>query len=332
MRPAADNWLDARALPYWTPPPRGLPPTADARPAAYYDPTTENRDLIVVPPPIRPLPPVSEEGDVNTCAPPQFGAPKEGVFQQLSFTKTVLLGGAGDNISFLDFALKSTFGFPLPTRDAPLLVSPGFTAHLLDGPTSTDLPGHLFETFVEFRHLRRINSALAIDLAFLPGIFGDYAFINSTTWRYQGRGAVVFTCNPALQLVAGIAYIDRENIRYLPIAGLIWVPNDKWRIEAIAPRPRIAHQFAGGSRRQWWSYLAGEFGGNSYSILRATGEQDVATYQDLRMLVGIERKTVKGHNISWEAGYVFARHLEYKSGTPSLNPGETVLLRASTVY
>ena len=47
---------------------------------------------------------------------------------------------------------------------------------------------------------------------------------------------------------------------------------------------------------------------------------------------GIERKTVKGHNISWEAGYVFARHLEYKSGTPSLNPGETVLLRASTVY
>jgi hypothetical protein len=306
-------------------PPRALPANGGVAATAFLDATTEDRQL-VGPGRFMPLPPVAEQ--------PLFRAPgaKQGVLQYAGFTKTLLLGGAGDNIRFLDLAVKATLGFPFPSRQSPLLASPGFTAHLIDGPTTEDLPGHLFDSFLELRWLNFLSPQFTLDTAFIPGIYGDYAFVNASTWRYQGRIVGIWTCNPATQLVAGLAYLDREDVRFLPVAGLIWTPNDIWRFELVAPRPRIACQLCGDSRRQWWLYLGGEFGGNSYSILRTNGLQDVATYRDLRLLLGAERKKLGGRTLFWEAGYVFDRKLEYKSGTPTIFPGPTALLRAGAFY
>jgi hypothetical protein len=323
--PAEADWLASGAMPTHELPPRALPANAPAARTAFLDPTTENREL-VAPGRLMPLPPVAEQ--------PQYRMPgaKEGVLQYAGFTKTLLLGGAGDNIRFVDLAVKATLGFPAPTRQSPLLITPGFTAHLLDGPTTTDLPGHLFESYMEMRWLNILSPAFTLDLAFTPGLYGDYSYVNSQTWRFQGRAVGIYACNPALQLVAGLAYLDREDVRVLPVAGLIWIPNDWWRIEAVAPRPRIARQLFANCRRQWWAYVGGEFGGNSFSITRADGLRDVATYHDLRLLVGAERKKLAGRTIYWEAGFVFARKLEYKSGTPSIDPGPTALLRAGAYY
>lgn len=325
----ASDWLDARSMPTTDDPPRAMPAAGSPNRLAFFDATTEDRNLV----PdgrVMPLPPVTPEGAIPGPRPPVVGE-RESPLQQISFVKTLLLGAAGDNIRFVDFALRAVFGFPLPTRESPLVITPGFTGKLVDGPTTTDLPGHLFESFIEIRHLRPVSPSLTVDMAFTPGIYGDYSFVNGTTWRFQGRAAGIWTVNPVTKIIAGLAYIDREDIKFLPIAGVIWTPGDVWKFELVAPRPRISRLLSVNPKRQWLGYMAGEFGGNSYSITRAAGFRDVATYNDLRLLAGAERKADKA-GIYWELGWVFARHLEYLSGTPSISPGYTILFRTGAYH
>jgi len=78
--------------------------------------------------------------------------------------------------------------------------------------------------------------------------------------------------------------------------------------------------------------LAGEFGGNSYAIERAWGADDVATYRDLRLILGVERKTPAGGYHRLEGGYVFDRLITYESGTPDYAPSSTAMIRAEAVF
>lgn len=319
------DWLQAEELPL-VEPPRALPATESDVRFAYYDATTEDRTL-VAPGELAPLPPA---GNQRRFLPPPQG--RDGMLQHLGFTKTLILGGAGDNIRFIDLVAKGTIAFPAPTTDSPLLITPAFTAHLLDGPTTVHLPERLYDTYLEFRWLNVLTPRFTLDLAFSPGIYGDYAFVNRKTWRYQARAVGVFTTSCTTQLVAGVAFIDRENIGFLPVAGFIWTPSEVWNVELVVPRPKISKQLSLTYKREWRGYVAGEFGGNSYSILQTDGYQDIATYQDLRLLLGIERRKTGGRTLYWEAGYVFARKLEFASGTPSIDPGPTALLRSGAYY
>ncbi len=307
-------------------PPQAIPATSRPERYAFYDATTENRQLIT-PGELTPLPPTGDQPQFRSST-----AAKDGALQYLGFSKTLILGGAGNNIQFLDLAAKATIAVPAPTRKLPLLMSPAFVAHLVDGPTTTDLPGHLYESYIDFNWISFIRPWFTMDVGFTPGIYGDYSFINSKTWRFQGRLIAIFTTSSDAQWIIGITYLDREDVRFLPVAGFIWTPNPLWTFELVAPRPKISRQLSVSRNREWRGYVGGEFGGNSFSILRTTGYQDVATYHDLRLLLGVERKKLQGRTIFWEAGFVFARKLEYLSGTPSIEPGPTALFRAGAYY
>ena len=77
-----------------------------------------------------------------------------------------------------------------------------------------------------------------------------------------------------------------------------------------------------------WAYLKGELGGNSWSIQRVGGGHDVATYRDLRLILGYETLVTPGVAAQFEAGWVFSRKLMYDSSTPDLTPRDTFLIRA----
>jgi hypothetical protein len=96
------------------------------------------------------------------------------------------------------------------------------------------------------------------------------------------------------------------------------------RLDAVFPKPRIAYGVEG----EGWLYLTGEMDGGTWAIKRAEGANDVATYRDYRISLGVER-----HERSvTEIGLVFDRHLEYRSGTPSFAPLTTTILRHAICY
>ncbi|MGH7137036.1 MAG: hypothetical protein ACREHD_14950, partial [Pirellulales bacterium] len=80
-----------------------------------------------------------------------------------------------------------------------------------------------------------------------------------------------------------------------------------------------------------WGYLAGEYGGGRWTVRRANGTDDIVELNDLRALAGFEWFMLNGVRGNAEIGYVFDRHIIYRSGTQS-HPGDTVLFRGGVTY
>src|SRR5687768_6333915 len=96
----------------------------------------------------------SEEYFYEGAAGPQkLSSYKNGFFQKLSFSAAwVGTSGAGElGITEIDTAL--TVAVPMPIREWPMLITPGYNVRFLDGPNGppgSDLPPRLNEAYLDF--------------------------------------------------------------------------------------------------------------------------------------------------------------------------------------
>jgi hypothetical protein len=297
-----------------------------------------------------------------TALPPQFAEPiilpderlfedkspeqRDGIFQKLDFSATWLAKPAADDLGQWDFGIYAVYGFPLCTRESPLLVTPSFQTTLFDGPNTPDLPARVYDAEIQFRHLRKLTQRIAMDVAVSPGMHTDFEIDNGNAFRITGRGLAIYEWSDDTKLLLGAAYLDRYDVSILPIGGIIYVPNDDWRFEIVAPTPRIAYRMcnfgavcdyydpcaAPHKGNEVWVYTAGEFGGGLWSIRRESGENDLVAIRDYRVRLGVEFKSLDCISSRLEVGYVFGRVVEYRSATPDYDPGDTVMLRYGASY
>jgi Domain of unknown function (DUF6268) len=300
--------------------------------------------LIEFTPPAAPpqAPPLLQPAEATPAAPepPPF-------LQKAKFDWTYLPGlgrgwivpgpSADRHLEIHEFEMCATFAVPFAENLAPLLVTPGFAARLFDGPNSDnpghpDLPPQVYDINLEFGWRPRLARWLFADLAVQPGLYTDFREVNADSFRLRGRGVAIVALSERFQLVAGLLYTNRNNTKVLPACGFLWGPSDDWRIDLAFPAPKIAYRFACAGDRQWWGYLAGEFGGGAWTVERANGVGDNVDYTDWRVLLGVECRSgprLKGHV---EVGCVFNRRLDYVSATPDFDPKSTLLLRAGVAY
>ncbi|NUQ63684.1 MAG: hypothetical protein HUU20_14500 [Pirellulales bacterium] len=317
---------------------RVLAPIVPAQPGGViYEPA---QPLIAAP--LEPGAPATETPrlSLEPAPPPNPDRPpdaRDGMFQKLTFSETWLAGGQGaDALGMNDLELKMVLALPVPSRTFPMVITPGFVAHYLEGPRVSDLPPRVYEAYTQFRWFRRYTPRWASDLAVSPGLFTDFERGSDDALRITGHGAAIFDWTATTRIVFGVGYLDRENLGVLPIGGVIWKPNPDWEFKLVAPRPEIGRRvyWSGfvGDRIQDWLYVAGEFGGGTWAIVRADGTPDTFTYDDYRALLGLKRKAI-GTPDGWvEIGYIFGRQIEYQSGTPEVEPSDTVLVRAGVTY
>ena len=259
---------------------------------------------------------------------------KPGMLQQLIFTATELpkLASDGLGLTLLDTSL--TLGMPAPTVDSPLLLTPGFGATIVDAPAGVDLPPVLYENYVQARWMRKVGRSFGVDLAVAPGWYSDFRNDSPQALRVTGHGFAAWEAREDLRVVAGLIYLDRYDVDYLPAGGLLWTPGDDRRFELIFPRPRLAWRIAERPRDAHWAYLAAEFGGNQWAMQSAAGADEVVVIRDYRLLAGWERRPA-GLGISWrlETGFVFGRTVEYyDSLAPPSDPSDTFLVRGGAWY
>lgn len=296
-----------------------MPPSAD-RPA-YLPPRSEiDRQPFLVSEP---------DGSQVLAWPPQT---QPGLLQVASFRKLYIQPHGTDGMGIAAVTLDATLSIPPQPFDGALLLTPLFTVYSLDGPGVIDMPSRLYDGALEFRWLKQVWPNLAVDLAAAPAVFSDFENNRSDQFRVVGRGALLWDLTPTVQLALGAVYLGREDIPALPIAGVTWMPTDRLRFEAIFPRPRALIYVGEFLGRQWWSYAAGELGGNTYDIRRADGTSDRVTYNDLRFTLGLERH-LNGRNLGrLEIGYVFDRYLDYESLPDSIDLGSTMMLRGEALH
>jgi len=313
------------------------PPAAAVEAAVTFDQAAQRFPGRLASYPGEPARVVAAPGGVETAVPTEpLSDVRPGMFQKLTFEATWLAAGGWRGLGQSDLKLEAILALPCPTRDSPLVITPGFVVHYLDGPTGVDLPPRLYEAYVQFRWLSMLRPRWGIDLAVAPGVFSDFETGSDDALRITGHGALAWDFTERIKLVAGVGYFDRLDVDLLPVGGIIFTPHDDVKLELIFPQPRLSRRvyFLGayGQYVQDWLYLAAEFGGGAWAMARSDQSLDVVDLRDYRLILGLERRVIRGMDARLEVGYVFGREIQYKGPTPAFEPTDTVMIRGALVF
>jgi hypothetical protein len=265
-----------------------------------------------------------------------------GSFQKLSFVNTYLPRMGSDGFGLYDVELTSVWGVPFPSKDAPLVITPGIATHWLDGPASLDIPAQLHDVYTEFRWLPKIGERFRADVAVQPGYYSDWDGSTARALRITGHASGIYDWTPTFQLVLGVAYLDRPDIELLPIAGFIWKPSPDAEYRLVFPTPKISWCIGTGAMAAYvdpkardfetWLYLGGELGGGTWAIRHSDGASDLMSYSDWRVFLGMETKSLVMLGSFIEVGYVFHRTIRLTSTDDSVEFGNTLMARAGVYY
>lgn len=261
---------------------------------------------------------------------------RNGFFQKVLFDATWLAPGGSDGMGTNDLQLQSIFALPCPKPTSPLVITPGFAVHYLQGPQNVDLPPRLYEGYTQFRWMSQVHEKLGVDLAITPGVYSDFNQESSKAFRLTGHGAAAWSWNDQVKIAIGVAYLDMPETNIIPIGGLVWTPSEEWKLDLIFPHPKIARRVYWGDNFgndvQDWIYIAGEFANDAWAMEQFDGSSCQVALRDYRFIMGIERKVIGGLSSRFEVGYVFGRRIRYTSEQPDFYPSDTVMLRGGLTY
>lgn len=244
-------------------------------------------------------------------------------------------------VSRAEFA--ATFAIPVMHNiESPLLVTPGFAFNWFEGPVGDpdppvavpaiprgpDLPPRVYDAYLDLSWYPRPFEWFGAELGVRTGVWTDFDELNSDSVRILGRGLGVISVTPNMDILIGAVYLDRLRAKVLPAGGIHFRPNQDWDLYVVFPNPKLRRRFRSLGNTEWWWYVAGEYGGGSWTVDRV-GLGDRIDYNDIRVLLGLEYETpthVRGH---MEVGFVFDREILFASTTPAkVTPDDTVMLRA----
>ena len=143
----------------------------------------------------------------------------------------------------------------------------------------------------------------------------------------------MITVTPNLQIILGVVYLDRVDIKLLPAGGIVWTPNADTRWEILSPNPKLASRLTTWGNNEVWWYVAGEYGGGSWTFDRTSGASDQFDYNDIRVLLGIETVGNTRMRAFVETGFLFNRQIVYRTGPPiTYDLSESFMFRGGLAF
>lgn len=200
-------------------------------------------------------------------------------------------------------------------RASRLTTQPGGGITWINGDPSLDLPDRLYHFAIPIQIDLSSNENVVIDLNVTPAWFTDGVNRRPEMFRLQGGSNIYYRLNPRDSLTAGFVYLNRDDIPALPVFGMLIHDEDAGRrLELVFPQPRLMWRLSPRNGSSIWGVITGELGGGSWAVKRADRTPDVLTYRDYRLTGGIEVRSHDGLRGMLEAGWVFGRRLESRTG------------------
>lgn len=261
-------------------------------------------------------------------------------FQRLRAEHTYLLGdGTGDAFDVNRTELSSTFAVPLGGRiETPLLLTPGFAFNWFEGPIGDpmmgepDLPPRAYDAYLDASWYPQLTQRVSAELGLRTGVWTDFSNVNTDSLRVLGRGLASVAVSPNFEVLAGVVFLDRVRIKMLPAGGFHWRPDPDTDVYAVFPNPRFRRRMNTFEGVEWWWFVAGEYGGGSWTVDRG-GVDDRIDYNDLRVSLGLEFETQLQRRGRMEIGYAFDREVIFESRMPPVfEPDDTVMFRVGFDY
>jgi hypothetical protein len=323
--------------------PNGVnPPVVTPAPGPYYAAPPAGAPYTTSPPAIYPngLPPI---------VPPDFPGGMSNIRQVTRFLQEVRLMHEwifdGDDVNSVEInstEVTATFAVPGFGLQTPFLITPGFGLHLFNGPDHLtplfpDLPPQTYDAFLDVGWNPQVNNWLSAELGVRTGVYTDFDHFSTDSFRIMGRGVGVVRITPALAAKLGVVYLDRVDIKLLPVAGVVWDPSPDAHYEIVFPRPKLARRWLALANHNLWYYVAGEYGGGSWTIVREGPPEfvDAVDYNDIRVVLGLEwlPETQAGLRGFLEVGYLFDRALFYKERVPAeVELDDTFMFRGGIAF
>ncbi len=248
-----------------------------------------------------------------------------------SFIDTFILG-TGDDFGL--FSIESQQHDANPFKDAAIRsAQPGWGVTWLNGPDTADLPPQLYQFTLPIEFDAINEQAWTLSVMLTPGWFTDGENRRPEMFRMLGAVTANYRQSEAMQFGLGLLYLDRDDIPALPLFGLLFESGEApIRYELIFPSPRVVWTFADNPHSRFTAYLSGELGGGSYAIKRTDRTPDVVTLRDLRLIAGVDLADHRGRKAAVEAGWIFDRAIESRTGRGDYDPPAAFMARLRLEY
>ena len=240
---------------------------------------------------------------------------------------TTYLAGDGDAFGWLSFEWGDGYEFEDGlTLEEGVEFDSRFNFHLLSGPTRTDLPPRLYD-FIWGIRARKDFGIFGYDLRANIGVFSDFEDSARDGVRFPGSATAFFKTGLNSVFVLGVEYLDRDDIKLLPVAGIRF-RGGILEADLVFPRPRLGFLLNEESKLDFRA----ELGGGSWDIERPDESNDVMTYSDYRVSIGIE-SIDSDHSLSaFEIGWAFSRELSFRESPLFMELDDSFFIRIVERY
>jgi hypothetical protein len=228
--------------------------------------------------------------------------------------------GDGQQFGWLDFDNTPYLG---EHESGGLAASIGL--HLLSGPEQAPLPARLWDFAIGYQNRSTLSEIFSYDVASNIGVYSDFEDSARDGVRILGHAVGMLHASDNLDWVFGIDYLDRDDYRMLPVIGYSWrdAQNPTWMVDMVFPRPKVQVALQDCQAL----YVAGLLGGGTWDIEMPYEVNDVMTYRDFRLLVGLENLLPSKARSSVELGWVFGRKLTFRDRLGAVDFGDAFLVQ-----
>jgi len=182
------------------------------------------------------------------------------------------------------------------------------------GTTGAPVPDHLQSVAVligiDYMHNDDVGAFIQIK----PGIYTQDNFDSAAFDVPITLGRIFVLQDDHLYMFVGAnAAFLRGRFPVIPLAGLIWMPNDQWKVVGMLPEPRVIYS----PNDKWDFWAGGELTGGSFrtnrnnTIVPAKLNGAQVDYSEYR--VGADVIYSPGNNMSFDlgAGYAIRREFDF---------------------
>ncbi|MEE2640793.1 MAG: hypothetical protein VX768_09220 [Planctomycetota bacterium] len=259
------------------------------------------------------------------------------VIQEFHYRHTWLEGATANEVDINDAEIGFTLNWPnFLGSGEPLLLSPTFIFHFWDGPqppSAADLPSRAYSAFLAAAWTTPTNRNFGGEILTSVGVYTDFQTFTNRSLRVKGTGQGWVRLTPDMSLKFGVSYLNRLDVKILPVGGLYWKPARNLDLELCFPNPRIKYALPQVGNTEMSIYLTADYGGDSWTIGRQAGFSDQIDLIDLRVLGGFEFVGLGGFRGFFEAGYAFDRELLYRvTPADSIPLSDSVIVRAGFLF
>jgi hypothetical protein len=236
------------------------------------------------------------------------------------------LHGAPGDVGISDYRFKIARNLKLDDR-LTLTLGGGYGLKHMDSSSSATLPQDLHALFVEAGARYRINDKSFASIKLYPGFYSDFKELGEDDLRMPVLALGGYSFDNGLSAVGGFVYrFGDHSGQLIPVLGFSYQPDDKWRIDLIAPRPGVTC-FAS---RQLQLFVAGDFASDEYELKdRAFGAKAIK-YNDYRVMGGVQYLPLTAVTLTTSLGYAFERRFTFFDGNrPDLRVDDVPFVKVS---